>query len=54
MANIQRPVFADGLSTQPDATPDEKKTLQAVWLWLMHYLFKLTLQDFPLALQLRT
>ena len=27
---ISRPVFADGLSTQPYATPVEKKTVQAV------------------------
>ena len=30
MASISRPVFADGLSTQPYATPVEKKTVQAV------------------------
>ena len=30
MANIQRPVFADGLSTQPYVTPAGRKTLQEV------------------------
>ena len=30
MADISRPVFADGVSTQPYATPVEKKTLHAI------------------------
>ena len=47
VASMSRPVFADGLSTQPYATPIEKWQCTQWPLWLMQFQFHLTLQDVP-------